>query len=841
MELLSRYRPHLLAHILLVGTGLPACQSALAAPAPQAEVRYDVPAAPLADALTRFAEQSGISLPYDPTLVDGKRGRAVQGQMPTDLALSLLLEGTGLTAVQASDGNWSLQPAALTTGQTVELGSITIQGQGMGEATEHSRSYTTGRVSIGTKSPVSLKDTPQTVSVISQKLIEDRHITDLNEAMKRTPGITVRNVNFNTQEFVSRGFAIENVQIDGAAPMDIGTGLGTFYSDRQYDMAAYDHVEVLRGAAGLLGGSGDPGGIVNLVRKRPLDYYQLKLEASAGSWDNYRSQVDLTGPLGFDGKLRGRVVAAYTDRHYFTDYRSTERPFLYGIVEADVSDDTTLTLGGSYDEAHHNGTGDGLPRYSTGGDVKLPRHTWYTTSDAWSDGYTREVFAKLDHRFTDAWKLNVSYTHSYNSADTDGVIPYGSVDETTNSGPYWWGSYVSSWSRQSVFDVNLSGTFEAFDREHDLLIGADYGKVTSQWRAARGKLGIGGTIDLWDPKATPLPTKATNHSFYRDYSPNAREQYGLYSTLRLQLTDPLKLVVGARAQRYKFEQAYQMRDRDGTGEWQPQDDVAYREPTTLVPFGGLIYALDDQWSTYASYSEVFKPQAQKRKGPPEHTGTLEPLVGKSYETGVKGELFNGALNVSAALFYTERENEALSDRAYPDPAFSYSSACCFLNQGKVVSKGIDLEATGEVLPGWDVMASYTLNLMKNGSENTLYSTVTPKHLLKLWSTYTLPGAWSKWRVGGGVTAQTASYVTGSAYRFDNQGNAIDVTPYDFSQSGYAIYDALLEYQVDDHWTVALNGNNLFDRTYYASVGTSEYGNYYGEPRNFTLTLRGVFD
>lgn len=837
MDLLSRYRPTLLAQALLLGAGIGLAHPVLAE---QPLRRYDLPAAPLAEALNRFAEQAGISLPYDPQLVQGKQARPVRGQLPTDMALYLMLEGTGLKAVQAADGSWALQLAA-SGGGALELGSTQVQGQGMGQATEGTRSYTTGLVSVGSKTPTSLKDTPQSVSVVSRQLIEDRRMVSLDDAMKFTPGITLRNVNFNTQEFISRGFAIDNLQIDGTAPMDIGNGLGTFYSQRKYDLAAYDHVEVLRGASGLLGGTGNPGGIVNLVRKRPLDHYQLKLEASAGSWDNYRSEVDATGPLAFDGKLRGRMVVAYQDRQYFFDNRSTERPFFYGVLEADVSDDTMLTFGGSYDKVHENGVGDGLPRYSTGGDLKLPRHTWYTTNSAWNDSYTRELFAKLDHRFSDDWKLNTSYTYSYNEGSTEGVIPYGSVDENSNTGPYWWGSYVSSWSKQSVFDVNLSGTFDAFGRQHELLVGGDYQEVTSRWRAAQGKVGLGGMIDLWDPQSTPLPTEATNHAFYRDYYPNKRKQYGLYSTLRLQLTDPLKLVIGARAQRYTFEQAYATRNRDGSGDWARQDQVSHSEPTTLVPFGGLIYALDDQWSTYVSYAEIYKPQAQKLKGPEKSGTSLDPMTGKTYETGIKGELFDGALNLSAALFYTKREHQAIKDPAYPDTPFSYSASCCFIGQGKVVSKGIDLEATGEVLPGWDVIAGYTLNLMDDKSEDTLYTTVTPKHLFKLWSVYTLPGDWSAWRVGAGVTAQSASYVEGKAYRFDANWNTVGETPFDFSQSGYAVYDAMVEYKVDDHWTLALNGNNLFDRKYYASVGTSEYGNYYGQPRNFVLTLRGVFE
>ncbi|WP_110970701.1 TonB-dependent siderophore receptor [Pseudomonas huaxiensis] len=825
--------------LALTATSQPLLAASGDAASQQQTRSYHIPAGSLDSVLGAFGQQAGVMIGVDAALSAGQHSDGLNGEYSVQGGLAQILGATRLDAIREGTG-YRLVPRPERG--ALELGATSISGQGMGEMTENSRSFTTGLVSVGSKTPVSLKETPQTVSVVTRRVIEDKQMTSLPDAMKMAPGITLRNGSYNSQQYYSRGFPIDNLQIDGAAPMDIGSGIGTFYSERKYDLAAYDHVEVLRGASGLLGGTGDPGGIVNLVRKRPLDHYQLKLETSAGSWDNYRGQVDLTGPLAFDGKLRGRVVAAYNDRQYFMDNRSTERPFLYGILEADLSDDTMLTFGGSYDKLKENGTGDGLPRYSSGGDVHLPRHTWYSTQGAWADSYTREWFAKLDHYFNEDWKLNTSYTYSYNSATTEGVIPYGSVDENTNNGPYWWGSYVSSWSQQSVFDVNLSGGFDAFGRRHEVLVGADYQKVTSRWRSAQGKVGKGGMIDLWDPQATPLPTEASNHNFWRDYSPNTREQYGLYSTLRLQLTDPLKLVVGARAQRYKFEQAYNTKaSQSGVGPWEQQDSVFDREPTTLVPYGGLIYALDDQWSTYVSYSEVFKPQAQKWKGPEESPTSIEPMTGKTYETGIKGELLGGALNVSAALFYTTRENQAATDPAYASPFFSYSGSCCFLAQDKVVSKGLDLEVTGEIMPGWDILAGYTFNRVENNTEETLYSSVTPKHLFKLWTAYTLPDALSDFRVGGGVTVQSPTYVEGSAYRFDTSGNVVDSHDFDFTQSGYAVYDALVEYKVDDHWTVALNGNNLFDRRYYASVGTSEYGNYYGEPRNFTLTLRGTFD
>ncbi|MCY1283356.1 Fe(3+)-pyochelin receptor [compost metagenome] len=833
---LQRLRPLALAIPLALGASLLHSTPAAAAEQTQQQA-YDIPAGPLAAQLNQFAAQAGIYLAGDASLTAGKTSQALQGSYSVEQALQILLGGSGVDAVRTGAGRYELQKRP-DTGSAMELGATTIMGQGMGEATENSGSYTTGLTSVGSKTPTSLKDTPQSVSVVSQQLIEDRRMTDLSDAMQRTPGITVKHGNYRLPKFASRGFGIDNIQIDGAAPMDIGSGIGTFYGDRIYDLAEFDHVEILRGSSGLLGGTGDPGGIINLVRKRPLDAFQLKLNSSAGSWDNYRSEVDVTGPLAFDGKLRGRLVTAYSDRQYFMDNRSTEKPLVYGVLEADVSDSTMLTFGGSYEKTHENGTGDGLPRYSTGGDLGLPRHTWYTTNQAYMDGYAEEVFAKLDHYFDDTWKLNASYTYSYDSSDTEGIIPYGSVDETTGIGPYWWGSYVSSWSKQSVFDLNLSGKFDALGREHELLVGSDYQKVTSRWRAARGMLDKGGYIDLWNPSASPLPSNATDHSYWRDYNPNTRVQYGVYSTLRWQLSDPLKLVVGARAQRYKYEQDYQTKDNAGV--WSYESQISHREPTKVVPYGGLIYALNDEWSAYLSYAEVFKPQAQKLKGPVGSSSAVEPMTGKTYETGLKGELFGGRLNLSGALFYTKREHEAMTDPSYPQAPFSYSGSCCFIAQGEVISKGVDLEATGEILPGWEIIGGYTLNLMDNRTENSDYTSITPKHLFKLWSVYTLPNQFSNWRVGAGVNIQSANYVEGTAYNFDAVGNVINEKPYDFVQGGYAVYDALVEYRVDDHWSVALNGNNLFDRKYYETVGTSEYGNYYGEPRNYMLTVRGEF-
>jgi outer membrane receptor for ferric coprogen and ferric-rhodotorulic acid len=802
-----------------------------------AQARHvNIPAQPLDAALNALGSQTGLQVLYRPEMVSGKQSAAVNGDLEPGAALDQLLQGAGLAYRIENNTIFLTETAAPMA--VMELGETMIQGQGMGMATENSGSYTTDLISVGSKTPTSLRQTPQSVSIISQQMMADRQMTDINDAMRATPGVTVSNNTFRTFDIYSRGFKMENFQLDGAAPMAQGSSLGSFYSSNVYDMAEFDHIEVLRGSAALFGGTGDPGGIVNMVRKRPKDAYQLKFTASAGSWDNYRQELDVTGPIAFDGKVRGRMVVANTDRQYFYDNRSSEKPFVYGVMEADVTDDTMLTAGIRYNKSHENGTQSSVPRYLDGSDIGLPRHTGLGQNWSYVDATGREVFAKIDHKFNDDWKMNISYTDLWDvgyfkSATANGV----GVNRATGGGLNWRSNVSRQENQQRMWDTNLAGTFEMFGLQHDLVVGADYQEITSRWQGTAAT--SGSTINPFDPDSTPF-AKPADLSFSRDYSPNDQKQYGVYGSLRLQLAEPLHLILGARAQRYKFEQTYQTL---GTNGWGVVSDVNGREPTKVTPFGGIVYDLSDEWSVYGSYSEIYKPQISKLNGPVPTPGTgtyLKPLEGKTYETGLKGELFGGKVNTNIALYYTKRENQGVRDARYPVSDFDFSGSCCWLGGGESISKGIDVEFTGEAMPDWMLLAGYTLNLNRNKdpqgtTENSTLSTQTPKHLFKLFTTYQLPGVLSDLKIGGGVNLQSATsyYGTATAAGVPNQ-------PFDFNEPGYAVWNALAEYRVDEHWTVTYNANNLFDKTYYATVGSTAANNWYGDPRNHMLTLRGTF-
>ncbi len=309
----------------------------------EASFDFDVPAQPLARALSAIAERANIQVVYPDKEPLTLGSPAVRGRMTVNQALAAALAGSGYsyrylregvvtlvaTSAEGNDGERvtgavrieGAQGSPYFGGAGVAAGVNGINGSRDITATEGTGSFTSGALTIGSKAPQALKDVPQSVSVLTAERLEQQNVTDFTTAMNQLPGITlVQGATSLENTFYSRGFAIQSIQVDGGAPLTrkFAGSVGVAYIP-QIDMSIYDHVELLRGAAGTFSGYGDPGGTVNLVRKKPLDHAQLTLEAQAGSWSNYRVVADATSPLALDGKLRGRLVMTYQDRHYFYD------------------------------------------------------------------------------------------------------------------------------------------------------------------------------------------------------------------------------------------------------------------------------------------------------------------------------------------------------------------------------------------------------------------------------------------------------------------------------------------------------------------------------------------
>jgi outer membrane receptor for ferric coprogen and ferric-rhodotorulic acid len=496
----------------------------------------------------------------------------------------------------------------------------------------------------------------------------------------------------------------------------------------------------------------------------------------------------------------------------------------YGALDVDLSADTTLGFGASYEDVDATPCWGGLPRYADGKSAHLSRST--CLGQSWNDWQSRRTtfFADLTHHFNDDWKLKVAAVHSRNLQDTkyaasEGTIAYGNPTPTANS----YAALMDYDHKDFGLDAYVDGKFEAFGLEHELILGANGSRGTQDDVYAIQNLPRRQGIYQPDHHF-PEPANSTFWpNMYRGGTvKETATQYGAYTTLRLRLAEPLMFIVGSRVSWYENRR---QSNNLAWGEWALQD-ARTRETGEVTPFAALIYDLNEHLSVYASYADIFQPQSSYATL---DGAALKPKIGDNYELGIKGEWFDGRLNSSLALFRAVEKNAAESDYIAQCP--TSADGYCYTDSGKVRAQGVEAEISGEVLERLQVSGGYTYTQTKSlknidtALEGGTSNTYVPRHMLRMWGDYQLDGALSKWSVGTGVNAQSSNY---------------RVQTIKLEQAGYATWSARVAYRIDDTWTVALNGNNLFDKSYYNTVGTASWGNFYGEPRNFTVSLKGNF-
>ncbi|UXC18857.1 TonB-dependent siderophore receptor [Comamonas squillarum] len=512
--------------------------------------------------MTRFAKESGVLLSFTPDTTEGLRSPGLQGRHTVPEGLAALVAGTGLQAVQQASGSYLVvkkpasnapapaapvvAAAALAPERSLAEIRVTARRSANG-TTEGTGSYTNQVTSIASKTDQSFREIPQSVSVVTRQLMDDKRVVDVEQALTLTPGVIVAD---NSGRYFSRGFQITSMQIDGGAPM----ALGAYTYQPQQDMGSYDRVEVMRGASGLLGGVGDPGAIINLVRKKPLAQRQVEVSQSLGSWGNQRTEIDATGPLTQDGRIRGRTVLSYQKGYSYFDYISQEKPSLYGVLEADLTADTLLTVGRSYGKVRQKGDYAGLPRFADGRSLGLPRSTAFSNPWAYFHYENDEMFAQLEHRFDNHWKLKLNATHARTEQQRRWSTLSGAVDPQTLAGPVWRGGVLDSSNTQDMVDLNLSGPFSLLGRSHELLIGADWQRVRSRWQnmsyTDSGTVGgIVFDIQPWNPAFDQF-----NLNLSERYGPWGQEQLGAYGVVRLHPSNKLHVIAGARMALYEFTQ-----------------------------------------------------------------------------------------------------------------------------------------------------------------------------------------------------------------------------------------------------------------------------------------------
>ena len=668
--------------------------------------------------------------------------------------------------------------------------------------TEGTNSYTTKSMNTATKLNLSVRDTPQSVVVVTSEQIKDENLESIQDITNNIAGFNSPTWDSERVYITSRGFEVDYYQIDGIPTNYSGT--------QQQDLSMYDRVEVVKGANGLMTGAGSPAASINMVRKHANSKeFTGTATISAGSWDAYKGTVDVSTPVNEDGSVRARVVTKYGEEDSFLDYYNKETSVLYGIVDADISDDTKVYLGASYQKNSPTGsTWGGVPAwFSDGTDTNLSTNTSLTPNWTYWNTETTSIFTGVEHYFKNDIKLNANYSYLETTQDTKLTILgyFGFPDKLTGTGlsnNYLWKE--NSKEKNHNIDVYSSIPIEVAKRNHEIIFGLSYNQ----------KKYLSNTANI--DSQTALDADVSNNSIYNwnsnisepiwgDYyvdTNDKTEQVGAYLVGRFSLTDTLNAILGARVTNYKYTNTL--------------SDYSFENKNEITPYAGLVYDLNENHSLYTSYTSIFKPQENK-----DINGKyLDPKVGNSYETGIKGEYFDNRLNASLALFRMEQDNLAQKAGVNTTTFEDY-----YVGVDGTVSKGVEVDIRGEITDN----LSMTLSLVSfeaKDSDDKDVSTTAPRNEVVLSSKYKL----GKYSFGASINWQDEFYVDTT----NAVGDSVRLTQEDFFT-----VNLMGKYDITKNLSAQLNINNLFDKEYYSNiVYDTQY--IYGTPRNTTLSLNYKF-
>lgn len=669
-------------------------------------------------------------------------------------------------------------------------------------------SYTTDdKLDSATGLGLSIWETPQSVSVMTSQRILDQDLQSLSDVVINAAGVSAKELDSSRDAFSARGFPIDNYQIDGV-PMEWSSGGDA--GETQTDPTLYERIEIVRGATGLLTGSGNPSASINLVRKH-ADSREFTGFTSfgVGRWDTYSATLDLSAPLNAAGSIRSRWVMNYEDGDSHVDFLGNRKSVFYGVVDADVGSRTLLRGGFSYqDNDPTASTWGGLPSwYADGSRTDWPRSK--TIGAEWTRwaSQNENAFVDLEHDFGNGWNARALYNYLQNDAELVLLYLYGAPDEQTGLGltPF---PYRSDTSReQHSLDLRLTGAFGLFGRAHELTLGysqleQDFVTNTNPNLTAAD---VGNFNDWdgsypepeWGDRVTDIETET--------------DQTGFYAATRLHATDALRFVLGLR-----------LADWEETG-MSYGDAVDYGDSSVVIPYAGAVYDFNERFTGYASYTEIFKPQDLKDR----FGDSLPPVVGEAYEAGVKSAFFDGALHATAAIFRIDQDNLGQPDPGHLVPGTIFQA---YRAAQGTTSEGYELELVGRPVEGWEISASYT-NFDAEDAEGVGVNTDQPREMFKFYTTYRFQETLPDLTVGGGVNWQGENYT--------DTLNGATFEPERLEQDAYSLVSLMARYDFSARLSGQLNIDNLTDEVYYSQIGFYDQLAF-GEPRNVTLRLRWQF-
>jgi iron complex outermembrane receptor protein len=746
-----------------------------------AQFNFALAAKPLPQALSDFSRVTGLSVIYTDEAPYGLNAPAVSGPMSATQALQCLLGGSGFTFRQIDARTLALEP--VPSDGALNLGATTISA--VAEPAD-STSYQPPPTSSVMRSRGLLLETPQTVNVVPAQVLRDQQPRNLDDALANISGITQANTLGSTQDAVMlRGFGDNrngSIMQDGM-PVVQGRALN----------ATAERVEVLKGPSSLLYGIQDPGGVVNIVSKKPQLLQSTSLTVRGSTFGNGKNgsggNLDTTGPIG-DSGLAYRLIVDHEDEDYWRNY-GTHRESLIAPSLAWYGDTTQVVFAYEHREflsPFDRGTAID-PKTNHPLDIPATRRLDepFNNMEGRSDLYRLEA----DHDLNDDWKAHVGYSWNRETYDASQVrVASVNADGTlTRSMDGTRGALTTD----RFATASLEGKVKLGGMQHDLVFGLDdeYRKI---YRAELIRQAQRSAFSYVDP-VYGNDVQGTTVSAKDSAQTDLLRSDSLFFQDTIHLTDQWILVGGAR---------YQMYDQYA-GKGVPFKANTDGNGQKWVPRAGLVYRYTDELSFYGSYTESFKPNstiAALNDGSVLQ-GDLQPEQSKAWELGTKLDI-PGRITASAALFDITKRNVLVSVGSGVDTVYSVA--------GEVRSRGLELDASGQLSERWSLIGSYAYTDAEVTKDPALQGKRlqnVAKHTGSLSAVYD---------VGSLIGGDDLRVGAGARYVGQREGDANN----SFNLPGYTVADVFASYNTKiegQKVKFQLNVKNLFDRTYYTSAAS----------------------
>ncbi|RON32245.1 TonB-dependent siderophore receptor [Pseudomonas brassicacearum] len=791
-------RPSLLA--IAIALCAPLASSQLMAAEQASSVRaYNLPTAPLASTLNQIASQAGLALSLNPSMAAGKTSAPVQGQFDAAGALREALRGTGLQLEQSNAGTYSL--VAVPEGVMALPETAVIGVENSESAWGPVQGYLATRTAAGTKTDTALVEAPRSISIATREQMDDRNVHSLDDAVRYMPGIVASSYGSDTRADWLRVRGFEPTQFLDGLPLPKGV-----YANPKPETWNLERLALLRGPASSVYGQTPPGGLLDMVSRRPSVESSNEIQVQYGS-DNHR-QINFasTGKIDDEGQFLYGLSGVVRDSGTQIDHVDNKRYNIAPGLTWNIDEDTRFTLLTQFTRDDTGITSQFLPVQGTRIHSPLGKISHHKNlGDPDWEFYDRTYYAlgyAFEHRLNDVWqfKQNLRYTKSDLSfqALTPGAYPFTQVDAEGNVGRS--STSVDEDISQFAVDNNFQGDFATGDIRHTLLIGLDHQRTNTNYTSI---FGDGLTTNVNNPiYGQPIVRPPRSAAFY-DYDQKTY-QTGLYVQDQMAL-DQWRLTLGGREDWV----------HTGTRFFNKGDATNTERDKNFSGNAAISYVFDNGIVPYLSYAESFQPTSNATASP---TDSFKPTEGKQWELGIKYQPPGSSTLLTAAVYDLTQKNVSVTTTNSDNVSVTSQT-------GEVKVKGLELEAVSDVTENLKVIAAYTLakSEVQKGDFKGNRLQLMPNQQASLWADYT----WHNGVLDGFGIGAGARY-TGNTY--GDQGNT-----WLGKADAYTVFDAAVHYdlgRLDNSLkgaSVALNATNLFDKDYISTCDS--FYCYYGDQRS----------